>query len=78
MKGREFFEQELVIIIVQKKWTINLLESYLSIQKNTAKVYTESDLYYKHSTLKTDVNTLKQSFTIVTTKHKGNYDRFWS
>ncbi|MFN7910789.1 MAG: hypothetical protein ACK5QC_03125 [Bacteroidota bacterium] len=28
--------------------------------------------------METDVNTSKQSFTIVTTKHKGNYDRFWS
>jgi hypothetical protein len=50
----------------------------MSIQKNTDKVYTKGDLYYKNSTLKTDVNTLKQSFTIVTTKHKGNYARFWS
>ncbi len=41
-------------------------------------MYTEGVLYYKHSTLKTVVNSSKQSFTIVQTKHKGNYARFWS
>ena len=65
-------------LLSKKKRTINVLVKPFEYTKYTAKVYTEGDLYYKHSTLKTGVNSSKQSFTIVTTKRKGNYDRFWS